>query len=61
MKKLIIDKDICIGCGTCSSLAPKVFQITDDGKAQVIDQESDDSNTIQNTIDSCPVNAIKWQ
>lgn len=61
MKKLVVDKEMCIGCGTCVALSPKVFKLSDDGKAQVIDQEGEDDNTIQNAIDSCPVSAISWK
>lgn len=61
MKKLVVDKDTCIGCGTCSALAPKVFKLKDDGKAEVIDQKGESEETIQNAIDSCPVGAISWQ
>jgi len=61
MKKLVVDKDKCLGCGTCVALAPKVFRIGDNGKAEVIDQEGEEESVIQNAIDSCPVNAIGWQ
>ncbi|MBL7159079.1 ferredoxin [Candidatus Microgenomates bacterium] len=61
MKKLVIDKDLCIGCGTCATLAPKTFKLADDGKAQVINQEGDDQEAIENAIDSCPVQAISWK
>ncbi len=61
MAKLVIDKDTCIGCGTCVALCPKVFKLTDDGKAEVIDQNGDTPENIKNAIDSCPTTAIKWQ
>lgn len=35
MKKLVVDQDKCIGCGACVALAPEVFELRDDGKAQV--------------------------
>ena len=59
MKKLIINKGACIGCGTCITLAPKTFKLADDGKAEVISQDGDDREAIENAIDSCPVQAIK--
>lgn len=61
MKKLVINKDTCIGCGTCVALCPKVFKLTDDNKAEVIDQTADSPENIQNAIDSCPVTAISYQ
>jgi len=60
MKKLVVDQDTCIGCGTCAALCPKVFKMKDNGKAEVIGQTADTQENIQNAIDSCPVGAIKW-
>lgn len=57
--KIDIDKDLCIGCGTCVSIAPKSFKLTDNGKAEVIEPQEDDKTKIKEAIDSCPVSAIK--
>ncbi|MDP6627973.1 MAG: ferredoxin, partial [Methanopyri archaeon] len=32
-----IDKDVCIGCGLCTSVCEEVFELGDDGKSQVIE------------------------
>lgn len=61
MKTLVIDENACIGCGTCAALSPKVFKMSDDGKAEVIDQNAETEEVIQNSIDSCPVQAIAWK
>lgn len=57
-KKAIVDKNKCIGCGTCVALAPKSFKMDDDGKSVALDPAGDDETTIQNAVDSCPVGAI---
>ncbi len=59
MKKIIIDKDLCIGCGTCVAIASKNFKLGDDGKAEVIEPVGDGEKAIKEAIDSCPVDAIK--
>jgi ferredoxin len=59
MKKIKIDKNLCLGCGTCVAIAPKIFKLGTDGKAEVIEPVGDDEKTIKEAIDSCPVNAIK--
>lgn len=57
--KIKVDKNKCIGCGTCVAIAPKSFKLGDDGKSQPIEPPEDDKETIRNAVDSCPVVAIK--
>ena len=33
MKKVTVNKDLCIGCGACTGIAADVFSFDDDGKA----------------------------
>lgn len=59
MAKLpIVDKDKCIGCSTCSTLASKTFRLGKDNKAEVINPPGDEEKEIKEAIDSCPVDAI---
>jgi ferredoxin len=51
-----INKEKCIGCGLCESIAPEVFEIKD-GKAVVKNQNAS-KDKIKDAIDSCPVEAI---
>lgn len=60
MKKLKIDQDKCIGCGTCVALAPKSFKLTDEGKSEPIEPLGDDEATVKEAVESCPVEAIAW-
>jgi ferredoxin len=53
-----VDKEKCIGCGACASIAPNTFKIGDDGKSEVFNQTGDDSDTIKQAADACPVQAI---
>jgi len=61
MRKTRVDKNLCIGCGTCVALAPKSFKIEDNGKSAALNPAGDDDEKIQNAIDSCPVEAISWE
>ena len=61
MKKAVVDKDKCIGCGSCVAVAPKSFKLGDDGKAEVLEPLGDSEGTIKQAIEGCPVGAIRWE
>lgn len=48
--------DECIGCGSCVSICPEVFEMKN-AKAKVKSQK--DLPCVDEAIESCPVNAIK--
>lgn len=56
MSKAKVNEEVCIGCGTCESLCPKVFKV-ENGKSKVISEDCGECNC-QEVIDSCPVSAI---
>ena len=59
--KLVVDKDICIGCGACAAICPDVFEIDDEGLATSIANEVAEE-VMDDAIDAkegCPVDAIK--
>jgi len=58
MKKPVVDKEKCIGCGTCVALAAKTFKLGADGKSEVLEPVGDDEKTIQEAVEACPVQAI---
>lgn len=53
-----IDKEKCIGCGACTIMAPDIFELGDDGKAQVKVDAKIDEELAKQSVDSCPVGAI---
>ena len=60
MKKVVINKDKCLGCGMCVGIESDVFDF-DDGLAKVNNDNINDDNkeNVNNAIDSCPVAAIE--
>ncbi len=60
-KKPVVDEDLCTGCGVCTSMAPNVFEMNDEGVSEVVDPEGADEGTIESAISSCPVDAISWE
>jgi ferredoxin len=61
MKKIIIDREKCLGCGACVFIAPKTFRIDKKGKSKVVSQQGDPKETIHMAIDCCPAKAISYE
>lgn len=60
-KKVFLDSEICIKCGTCVALSPDIFKFEDDKVVVIPDALIDKQvEVVQTAIDSCPVGAIKW-
>lgn len=59
--KLRVDKDICIGCGACQATAPDVFEINDEGFAEVTVEEVAEElhEDAVDALEGCPVSAIE--
>ena len=56
----VIDREDCIGCGSCVDLCPEVFEMRDDEKAWVYEPDKCDICNCQEAIDVCPSAAITW-
>lgn len=59
--KAKVSKDACIGCGACQAIAPNVFELGDEGLAEVITDEikKEIEDDVQDAADSCPTSAIE--
>ncbi len=57
MKKIIINKDLCIGCGACAACCPDNFEIGDDFIAKTISNEI--TEDVNDAIQNCPTEAIE--
>lgn len=56
-----IDRDGCISCGLCVDTCPEVFQMADDGLAEVyVDEIPDGSeDTAVEAQEGCPTSVIE--
>ena len=60
-KGVYVDEVTCIGCRHCAHVARNTFYIEPDyGRARVVRQDGDTMETIEEAIDTCPVNCIQW-
>ena len=53
-----VDKDLCVGCGLCTQVCSDVFEMTADGKADLIEGADLSAACVQDAVDQCPVAAI---
>jgi len=70
MSKLILERRKCIGCGSCSSICPKYFKLSDDGKGALKGENitskdgleerqlEEIEECVQQAADACPVQCI---
>ena len=59
MFKVQVDKDKCIGCGSCAAICPANFVIEKDGKAHSIKEKVENLGCNQIAAETCPVEAIR--
>ncbi len=65
--KVKVEKDTCIGCGACTTIARDVFTIGEDGYAEVTEEyrdkeiPEDKQEEVETAKDSCPTSAIETE
>jgi ferredoxin len=58
MFKIKLDKEKCIGCGTCVAVCVNNFEMDEGGKAKAINEEVESLGCNRMAEENCPVNAI---
>ena len=56
--KVSVDRDLCIGVGNCTAIAPEAFELDEENKAVVIHPMTVDEDIVMSAAESCPENAI---
>ncbi len=58
--KVKINRENCIGCGSCQAIAPEVFELDDEGFATVKTNEIDEDieEDVTDAVEGCPTSAI---
>jgi ferredoxin len=57
MYRIVIDRSLCSGFGSCVELAPEIFELDGEGLASVRVGTSDDA-AVLDAASSCPMAAI---
>ena len=57
MPKISVDKEKCMGCGSCAMVCEKSFEMKE-GKAHAKQEEVDEITCEKDAQATCPVNAI---
>ena len=60
-KAIWVDESNCIGCQYCVHVASNTFIVDEDlGRARVIRQNGDTLETVQEAMNTCPVDCMHW-
>ena len=60
MSAVVVDRERCVGSGTCELLAPDVFEVGDDGVVAVLRSERDgDVHPVRDAVQACPTQALR--
>ena len=60
MSQVAVDRDRCVGSGTCEALAPAVFEVDDDGVLAVLRAEPGEEELpdVRDAVKACPTRAL---
>jgi ferredoxin len=66
MSKINLEREKCIGCGSCAALCPKYFELVEDGKSHLKGATKQDIEELevekiecaQSAAEACPAQCI---
>jgi ferredoxin len=53
-----IDRERCMGSGSCVFHAPETFDVDDEGKAVLLDAGGDEPDAVRAAVEGCPTRAL---
>lgn len=59
--RIVVDYDLCQGHGECEGEAPEVFELDDDGKLTVLQEQPPEAfrEQVERAVKYCPTMAIR--
>jgi ferredoxin len=71
MPKVILERNICIGCGSCQAVCPKYWEMADDAKVNLLGSQKTENEKYvleleeaacnQQAEEACPVQCIHME
>jgi ferredoxin len=60
VRRVEVDRDRCVGSGTCEALAPTVFEVDDDGVLAVLRAQPGEEEVpdVRDAVQACPTRAL---
>jgi ferredoxin len=60
MSRIEVDRERCVGSGTCEALAPDVFEVDDDGALLVHRPQpaAAELDGVEDAVQACPTRAL---
>jgi ferredoxin len=60
VSRVVVDRDRCVGSGSCEALAPAVFEVDDDGVLALLRPEpaDDELADVRDAVQACPTRAL---
>ncbi len=59
-RRLVVELEDCIACGTCVEYCADAFELGTDGRARVVSTDVP-PHDLQDAMDACPTQCILWQ
>ena len=58
--KIVLDRSKCSTLGMCESVAPDIFEVSDDGELHVLQEEPPESERalVEEACEACPTGAL---
>ena len=57
--EIVVDRELCMGSGTCYLYVPNTFEVDDGAKSFVKQPDGDPLESIRTAIEACPTGALK--
>jgi ferredoxin len=60
VSRVVVDRDRCVGSGSCEALVPDVFEVDDDGVLALLRPEPTDDQlaAVRDAVQACPTRAL---